>query len=120
MANSIESRLPFLDYKVVETALSLHHSHKIHEGWTKYVLRKIISPLLPKEVVWRKNKLGFNAPEKSWINRIDNQISTSIKESKILKELLDFDKINLETIDLRTKWRLYNFAKWEEIFKVST
>lgn len=116
MANSIESRLPFLDYKLVETALSLNYKHKIYEGWTKYILRRIVDPFLPKEVVWRKNKLGFNAPEKSWIDDFQNQMMTSIQNSQALKEFLDFSKFDFSKLDLRTKWRLYNFAKWEHIF----
>lgn len=118
MANSIESRLPFLDYKVLETALSLNYKHKIHEGWTKYILRKIISPILPKEIVWRKNKLGFNAPEKSWLIDFQNEMIKAINDSILLKEFIDFSNFNFQKLDLRTKWRLYNFAKWEQQFQI--
>jgi asparagine synthase (glutamine-hydrolysing) len=76
MAHSVESRLPFLDYRSVETALSLPNEFKINKGWTKNLLRNAVSPFLPKEVVWRKDKLGFNAPEEEWLARIDDQIST--------------------------------------------
>lgn len=118
MAHSVESRLPFLDYRSVETAISLPNEFKINKGWTKNLLRNAVSPFLPKEVVWRKDKLGFNAPEEEWLARIDDQISNATKNSEILKELIDFSKLDLKNMDIRTKWRLFNIAKWEKIYKV--
>ncbi|MBT4959886.1 MAG: asparagine synthase (glutamine-hydrolyzing), partial [Flavobacteriaceae bacterium] len=93
MRNSIEARLPFLDYKVLETALSIDIDYKIKEGWTKYVLRKIISKKMPSEIAWRKNKLGFNAPESTWIDSLSFDIKTVIKNSQILNEICHVDKI---------------------------
>src|ERR1035437_3089019 len=42
MYHSLESRLPFIDYRLVETALSINNRYKIKDGWTKYILRKAI------------------------------------------------------------------------------
>ncbi|MFN5985001.1 MAG: asparagine synthase (glutamine-hydrolyzing) [Fluviicola sp.] len=119
MANSIETRLPFLDYRCVELALSINNQFKIKNGWTKYILRKAIEPFLPKEVVWRKEKLGFNAPENLWLASMKNEMESEIKGSKILNELVDFKSFNFNSLDLRTQWRLYNIAKWEDIFKIN-
>jgi asparagine synthase (glutamine-hydrolysing) len=118
MAHSVESRLPFLDYRLVETALSLPDEYKISKGWTKNLLRNAVSPFLPKEVVWRTDKLGFNAPEEEWLAKINDEISDSVKNSEILKELIDFSKLDMENMDIRTKWRLFNIAKWEKIYNV--
>jgi asparagine synthase (glutamine-hydrolysing) len=119
MANSIETRLPFLDYRCVELALSINNQFKIKNGWTKYILRKAIEPFLPKEVVWRKEKLGFNAPENLWLASMKNEMESEIKGSKILNELVDFKSFNFSSLDLRTQWRLYNIAKWEVIYKIN-
>jgi len=120
MRNSIEARLPFLDYKVLETALSIDIDYKIKEGWTKYVLRKIISKKMPSEIAWRKNKLGFNAPESTWIDSLSFDIKTVIKNSQILNEICHVDKIlkNIKSYDNRLKWRLYSIAIWEKVYNV--
>lgn len=118
MANSIETRLPFLDYRCVETALSLPHDFKIKHGWTKYLLRKGIESKLPKEIVWRKNKLGFNAPEQRWLAHIETEMIQTIHDSTLLRSLIDFSKFDFKTLDLRTQWRLFNLAVWEKTFLI--
>ncbi len=118
MANSIESRLPFLDYKLVELSLNTNNSLKIKDGWTKFILRKAAETILPKEIVWRKNKLGFNAPEKTWTKEFENEMIKEIQQSEILNNFIDFKNLYFKSLDLRTKWRLYNFSAWEKEFKV--
>ena len=118
MANSIESRLPFLDYKLVELSLNTNNSLKIKDGWTKFILRKAAETILPKEIVWRKAKLGFNAPEKTWTKEFENEMIKEIQQSEILNNFIDFKKLYFKKLDLRTKWRLYNFSAWEKEFKV--
>ncbi len=120
MMHSIESRLPFLDYRVVETALSINNKLKIKNGWSKYVLRKSIENIVPEEIAWRKNKLGFNAPEKLWMKDFEAIILTEVRKSKILKELCSIENLveKFPVLDMRTKWKLYNIAKWEEMYNV--
>ena len=118
MANSIESRLPFLDYKLVELSLNTNNSLKIKDGWTKFILRKAAETILPKEIVWRKTKLGFNAPEKTWTKEFENEMIKEIQQSEILNNFIDFKNLYFKSLDLRTKWRLYNFSAWEKEFKV--
>ena len=118
MANSIESRLPFLDYILVELSLNTNNSLKIKDGWTKFILRKAAETILPKEIVWRKAKLGFNAPEKTWTKEFENEMIKEIQQSEILNNFIDFKKLYFKNLDLRTKWRLYNFSAWEKEFKV--
>ena len=120
MHHSIESRLPFIDYRLVETALSINNQFKIKDGWTKYILRKAIEEVVPAEITWRKNKIGFNAPEKSWLSDINKLMIKQIAGSMILSRISDKDKIikNFNRMDLRAQWRLYNLTKWEDIFNV--
>ncbi len=62
MAFSIEARVPFLDYRIVEFAIALDGKYKIRNQWTKWIIRKACKEYLPKEVAKRKNKMGFPAP----------------------------------------------------------
>ena len=74
MAFSIEVRLPFLSHELVEFIFSLPYEYRIHDGWTKYLLRSSMKDLVPKQIVWRKDKKGYQAP-KSWLeSSIANEI----------------------------------------------
>lgn len=120
MRHSIETRLPFLDYRMVEASLSTKPEYKIRAGWTKYILRKALEGILPESVIWRKNKLGFNAPEKRWLNYHEEKMKEEISQSKLLKEITNIDKLlnNFSSLSLRNKWKYYNVAVWERVYKV--
>jgi len=113
---SIETRVPFVDYKVVELAYSLPFSYKMHEGWSKYILRKSAKGKLPDDIVWRRNKFGFEAPTKTWLSEKESFFD-EIKNSSFIKEFVDVKKLN-NTIDDNSFWKLYNIAVWAEKFKV--
>ncbi len=68
MAHSREVRLPFLSHDLVDFVFSLPSSYKIHNGWTKALIRYGLQDSLPKEITWRKNKLGFQPPQDEWEN----------------------------------------------------
>ena len=67
MAHGREVRLPFLNHELVEFIFSLPSNFKIQKGWTKWILRKSVEDKLPAEIVWRKDKIGFEPPQKSWM-----------------------------------------------------
>jgi asparagine synthase (glutamine-hydrolysing) len=67
MAHSIETRLPFLDYKLVEFAVRCAPALKLKNGWTKWMLREATKGTLPDQVRLRKSKLGFDTPESDWL-----------------------------------------------------
>jgi len=120
MRHSIEGRLPFLDFQTLETALSINDQYKIKDGWTKYILRKAVEKdnILPNSIIWRKNKLGFDAPESTWIDSLNDHLSEVLYNSIILSEIINMKKINLKKLDNRQKWKLFNIAKWEKIYNV--
>lgn len=66
MAFSIESRMPFMDYRVVEFLATVPVAYKLHGGWTKYLARRAFAGKLPDEIVWRKDKMGWPIPEEHW------------------------------------------------------
>jgi asparagine synthase (glutamine-hydrolysing) len=80
MAHAVETRLPFLDHALVEFLFSLPPDLKIHNGWTKWLLRKSVENILPKEIVWRKDKVGFEPPQKKWME--DETVQSNIMEAK--------------------------------------
>ncbi|MDQ1261111.1 MAG: hypothetical protein QG575_292, partial [Euryarchaeota archaeon] len=61
------SRVPFLDYRLVELALSLPSGCKIRKGTTKYILRKAMKGLVSDRILERKDKIGFAAPDEDWL-----------------------------------------------------
>ncbi len=113
---SIETRVPFVDYKVVELAYSLPFSYKMHEGWSKYILRKAAKDKLPDEIVWRRNKFGFEAPTKTWLSDKDEFLS-EIKNSIFIKSFVDIEKLHSKIDDIAF-WKLYNIAIWAKKFNV--
>jgi asparagine synthase (glutamine-hydrolysing) len=67
MAFSLESRVPFLDHRLVELAFALPDAVKRSAGWSKYGLRRALDGLLPRDVVWRRDKKGFPTPVGNWL-----------------------------------------------------
>ena len=67
MAHSIESRLPFLYHELIEFVFTLPDSFLLNNGWTKFILRKSMEDCLPKKIVWRKDKVGFETPQEKWL-----------------------------------------------------
>lgn len=63
MAFGIENRTPFTDYRVVEFAFNLDSNLKFARGYSKYILRLLLEKMGSKELAWRKDKVGFSAPE---------------------------------------------------------
>ncbi len=82
MAHSREVRLPFLSHELVEFVFSLPSDMKIHQGWTKFLMRKAFEDVLPTEIAWRKDKIGFEPPQKKWME--DPKTVEQIKEARRL------------------------------------
>jgi len=115
MRHSIETRLPFLDYRLVEFGVSIAAQHKINDGWTKYILRKAMEPELPRSIVWRKDKMGFAAPERTWIGSALKVMRTEIGGSRILSEIAEHRRLldQFDKLPLRQKWSYFMIAAWE-------
>jgi asparagine synthase (glutamine-hydrolysing) len=67
MGNSVESRLPFLDFRMVELGLALPDEQKLHPGWGKWILRSTMAGRLPDAIRMNPAKRGFDANQLSWI-----------------------------------------------------
>jgi asparagine synthase (glutamine-hydrolysing) len=88
MAHSLETRLPFLDHRLVNYVLNLPISLKLNGGWTKYVLRRSIYEL-PDAIRWRRDKQGFIIPEELWLKKNFSPLINEIFNNSIL------DKMNI-------------------------
>jgi asparagine synthase (glutamine-hydrolysing) len=120
MAHSVETRLPFLDYRLVELALSLPGSLKIRDGWSKWILRQAMSGRLPRDIAWRRNKLGFEAPERTWQQRLQPEMKATVLRSALLGDIADRSLLEqrFSSLSLRAQWRLFSVALWEQAFDV--
>jgi asparagine synthase (glutamine-hydrolysing) len=88
---SLESRVPFLDYRLVEKALATSSDQMIRNGTTKYLLRESMKGIMPEKIRNRADKIGFATPEDEWLRQPEwqkfvNDIfsSSEFKERKII------------------------------------
>lgn len=103
MVSSVEVRLPFLDYRLVEFCLKLPTKLKLNRGWTKWIFRKAMDGQVPKNIIWRKDKQGFVSPQERWFkNELCNEI-TSLFNSDMVSAKLGL--INIE--NLKSNYKLY-------------
>ncbi len=86
MLFSIESRLPFLDYRLVEFCLSLPEYFKLRDGYPKKILRDAVASL-PIEIKERKDKMGFVSPDETWVRE---NSSYFIEKMKIARDKYNF------------------------------
>jgi asparagine synthase (glutamine-hydrolysing) len=77
MANSLELRSPFLDYRLVELGLSLPQSFKIKGSATKRILRDILATYIPREA-FERPKMGFGIPRASWLR---NELKGTVRDT---------------------------------------
>jgi asparagine synthase (glutamine-hydrolysing) len=95
MANSTEVRLPFLNHELVQFVFTLPAGFKIHDGWTKWLLRKTMDKKLPDEVVWRKEKVGYEPPQFQWMhNEILQDYIQEAKRKLVNKGVLKANSLN--------------------------
>jgi asparagine synthase (glutamine-hydrolysing) len=124
MAFSIESRVPFLDHRIVEFCIALKNDWKIHKGWTKYILRKVAEPVLNAELTWRKDKMGFVTPQKVWKERSKKELTEFVNNCEAPDFINKKYLVNLcseeisNTTHLSEFWRMISFLKWAQVFKV--
>lgn len=90
MAFSLEARVPLLDHHVVEYGLSLPDDLKIHNGWSKFAVRRAMQDILPDVVRTRKTKLGFAVPGQRWLaHELRPQVTTLIEDTLRCEKYVD-------------------------------
>jgi len=131
MAHSIESRVPFLDYRLVEFLVNLPADVKIKHGVTKAVMRRALDGKIPAKVLNRRDKMGFTTAQELWMHRLlGEQVKNTLfhQESRI-SEFFDMTVLHRMWQDFTGEnkglsssdfFRLFIFNNWLERFDVSS
>lgn len=92
---SIEARVPFLDYRLVENSLATGSNWKIRNGVTKFILRESMKNILPEKIRTRQDKVGFGTPQEEWFKtKIWQDTISEILNSKSFasRKIVDVEK----------------------------
>ena len=129
MANSIEIRMPFMDYRVVEFAMSIGFRSKLHGGYSKSIIRDAMAPFMPESIAYRKTKIGFNTPIVEWmqgplkeyfldkINSTDFENCSFINKDKVKAEVLNvINNPSATFADGEKAWSDFYPYLWEQNF----
>jgi asparagine synthase (glutamine-hydrolysing) len=125
MAASVESRVPFLDHKLVEFTCSLPERLKLRGGTTKYILRESMKGVLPESILSR-SKMGFPVPIAAWfrgayssvINEYvlsERALGRGIFNPNFIRQLVQRHQVGGENHEERL-WALVNFEMWQRQF----
>lgn len=123
MAFSLESRVPFLDHRLVEFAFTLNRADRINDkAETKYILREALRPVLPEAIANRKDKKGFVTPgEVKWLGGplkflldIDYANMPGLRKEKIKQVVATYRQG--DTAKAPFVWRLASLSYWLKNF----
>lgn len=114
MGVSLEGRVPFLDHKLVELAMSIPESVKTRNGTLKHILKKAVRGVIPDEIIDRP-KQGFGVPIHEWLlDKLGDEVRKELAE--FCKDTDFFDKAEVFRLIEERKaaqvWYLFNFALW--------
>ena len=125
MRYSIEARLPFLDYILVEAGYNISDKYKIGKGIGKKIIRDSMRGITPDEILDNKVKKGFVTPQRMWMEAnkqaIIEKINVLLQYNIFKKDLFcrcieDFEKGNYnEGIIMR----LYSLSIWMDVFEIT-
>ena len=96
MAHSVESRLPFLDHRIVEFVFALPGRYKLQGSRSKVILRQALRRTLPKEILARRKKIGFNTPVDKWVQK---NLNSEIKPRLLSSQLGQRDLFDMRTLE---------------------
>jgi asparagine synthase (glutamine-hydrolysing) len=119
MAHSVESRMPFMDYRLVEFLFEVPSSYKFHDGWSKYLSRIAMQEKLPANILWRRDKMGWPIPEDFWFNGgKKNWLDKTVLNSPFLKKHFMKHLASYDELNMRAKLNLLNLAVWSGTFGI--
>lgn len=127
MANSVESRAPFLDYNIINAAFSLNPNKMINKGYRKAILRDAFKGKVPKEILERRRKEAFAAPieiylkDKKMVNRFSEIFKKPLSAKYIssINVIEEFNKLQKnQTADMNFILKSIVLEEWLRLFKV--
>ncbi|MGO4343141.1 asparagine synthase (glutamine-hydrolyzing) [Pedococcus sp. 2YAF34] len=125
MAFSIESRVPFLHVDVAEFLLTLPEDYLVSEqGQTKRVLRAAMRGVVPDAILDRRDKIGFETPQGSWMQTLGLDLDAWLEGVQdypyvdvdaLRPRVTDWLAGRRSPLDEDVVWRLLNFSRWREL-----
>lgn len=120
MGVSLEGRVPFLDHKFVELAMSIPSAVKTRDGVSKYILKKAVRGVIPDRIIDRK-KQGFGVPVYDFLSgELGSRMDTELREFCEKSGLLDWAHVEKMLRPNRGSpqkgWYLFNLALWWKHF----
>ena len=123
MASSVETRVPFLDHRIVEYSWKIPHSIKFRNGKSKWILRKILKNYVPENLTDRPKK-GFGiplndwlkGPLKDWAENLLDEKKTFVRRffnSKIIRQKWE-DYLSNKNKSLYDLWNVLMFQAWRD------
>ncbi len=116
MAFSLEARVPYLDYRLIEYVLGLSSSLKIKNGETKFLQKKSFKKFTTEMIMSRTDKIGFGTPGEDWMNT-DNWKQLTLDSYKDLYK--DFNGVFKYNVQLPCKggdrWKINQLAVWKNM-----
>jgi asparagine synthase (glutamine-hydrolysing) len=120
---SIENRVPFLTVEMAEFLLSLPESYLLgYNGETKLIFRAAMRGIVPDQIIDRRDKIGFQTPEKDWLRGQKDAIQNWISETMhlpFLNEAACKKEVNQllsgQKMFTPQAWRLINFCRWAHL-----
>jgi len=123
MAVSLESRVPFLDTRIVDLITTAPPKIKFKGGKSKYLLKEATRDILPKAIVDRKDKMGFPVPLKEWMEGgvvrdfvSDILLSKTCRERGLFKQKALEDLIQKKGVFGRQLWGILCLELWHREF----
>lgn len=119
MGNGVEIRMPFMDYRIVSFAFSIPWQSKINGGYSKRIIRDMAAPFMDKEIIYRRDKVGFNSPMTEWLQGNMKEFIMDMIHSKEFYECELLNPLNV-IIKIHEFYKNQNntFASGEEIWKL--
>ncbi len=96
MANSVEIRMPFMDYRMVTLGMSLPWTSRLHGGYSKSIIRDAMAPYMPKDIAYRRTKIGFNTPIVEWMKGPLKDYFTDMTDSLSFKNCDLIDPVSVK------------------------
>lgn len=126
MAFSIEARVPFVDYRLMQFCFSRPNEFRIRDGWTKWMLRKAFAGRLPESIAWRRDKVGFETPQDEWLKVLLRRNPDLFGGGARIGEYVDVAALrgaidgwmagNLHGVSGNAIWRFVNTEFWLRTF----
>lgn len=118
MANSVEIRMPFMDYRMVTLGMSLPWTSRLHGGYSKSIIRDAMAPFMPREIAYRRTKIGFNTPIVEWMQGPLRDYFTDIISSQEFSQcdLIDPESVRRQVTEVITD-KNATFAMGENAFR---